>query len=209
VSFKLNIYTQATLCALLGVLAGAQAGATPIIGGTTTFTVDPGIESLYGSLNVSASLIPPASGNLQSGLQTLILPITGGDTTTELNLSGGVILKAEGETVDITNVIIHISGTDANKVTADLSSHGATEYLAVADISGSNALIIDPSFAALIQATGGPDLTGTRLATFNLQPELATTAAPEPGQMGLITVGLFAFTAVKMKVRRNKTSEAV
>jgi hypothetical protein len=194
------------LCTLVGVLAGAQAHATPVIGGTTTFTVDPGIESIYNSLNVSASLIPPSSGNLQSEPQTLILPITGGDTTAELDHSGGVILQAEGLNVDITNVVIHISGTDANKVTADLSFQGATEGLAVADISGSNSLIIDASFAAQIQAVGGADLSGTTLATFNSQPELAGTAVPEPGQLGPITIGLLALTAVKMKMRRAKNS---
>jgi hypothetical protein len=197
-SFKLNTLTRTMLCALAGVLAVARAGADPIIGGTTTFTTAPGIESLYSSLNISASLIPPASGNLQSDPQTLILPITGGDTTTELDHSGGVMLQAAGQIVDITNVVIHISGFDANKVTADLSSHGVTENLAVADISGSNTLIADPSFVAQIRAAGGPDLTGTTLATFKSQPELAPTATPEPGQMGLISAGLLAFTAVKM-----------
>jgi hypothetical protein len=209
VSFKLKTYNQAMLCVLVGVLAGAQAGATSVIGGTTTFIVDPGIESIYNSLNVNASLIPPASGNLQSEPQTLILPITGGDTTTELQHSGGVILQADGQTVDITNVVIHISGADANKVTADLSLQEATENFAVADIRRPNELIIDPSFAAEIRAAGGPDLTGTPLATFNSQPELAATAAPEPSQMGLLVVGLLAFTAVKIKRRRDKNSEAV
>jgi hypothetical protein len=209
VSFKLSTFTQTALCAVLGVLAGAQAGATPVIGGTTTFTADPGIESLYNSLNVTASLIPPASGNLESDPQTLILPITGGDTTTQLEHAGGVILKALGQTIDITNVVIHISGADANKVTADLSFHGAMQNLAVADISGSNALVVDPAFAADIRAAGGPDLAGTPLATFNSQPQLATTATPEPGQMGLITFGLIAFAAGKMRIRRSKNPKVV
>ena len=106
------------LCGL--VLAVAQASAASVIGGTTTFTADPAIESIYNALNVSVSFIPPATGDLQNEPQTLILPITGGDTTTELDHSGGVILNALGQTVDITNVVIHISGADANKVTADL-----------------------------------------------------------------------------------------
>jgi len=196
--FKPKTLPRTMLCALLAVLASARASADPIIGGTTTFTAAPGIESLYASLNVIASLIPPASGNLQSDPQTLMLPITGGDTTTELDHSGGIMLQALGQTVDITNVVIHISGPDANKVTADLSLQGMTEDLAVADISGSKNLIIDPSFAVQIRAAGGPNLTGTTLATFNSQPELAAVATPEPGSVRLITAGLLAFTTVKM-----------
>jgi hypothetical protein len=202
--FKLNTCTRAILYALFGILGAAHAGATPVIGGSTTFIPDPGIESVYDSLNVTESLIPPATGNLQSEPETLMLPITGGDTTTELVHSGGVIISAKGQTVDVTGVVIHFSGADANKVTANLSFHGLNENIVAADISGSNVLTVDPSFAAFIQAAGGPDLTGMRLATFNAQPKLATAEAPEPGQLGLIGVGLLACSAVRMRSKRNQ-----
>ena len=118
-SFTLNTSIPIMLAASLALLTGVHAGAATVIGGTTTFTVDPGIESIYNSLNVSASLIPPATGNLENQPQTLALPITSGDTTTELDHSGGVILQALGLTVDITDVVIHFADADANKVTAD------------------------------------------------------------------------------------------
>jgi hypothetical protein len=65
-----------------------------------------------------------------------------------LDHSGGVILQALGLTVDITDVVIHFAGADANKVTADLAFQGATDNLPVADISGSNSLTVDPAVAA-------------------------------------------------------------
>ena len=185
-----------------------QASAALVVGGSTTFITDPGIASVYNSLNVSATLIPPASGDVQDQPQTLILPITGGDTTTEIDHAGGVILQALGQTLDVSNIVIHISGVDANKVTADLTLQGKTANLPVADISGSNSLIIDPAFAALIVGANGPDLTGTTLATFNSQPQLAATAAPEPGPTALITGGLLAFAAIKLTARRDRKREA-
>jgi hypothetical protein len=206
--FNCNRYLPGILCALVTVVVSQPADASPIVGGTTTFTADAGLESIFNALNVSATLIPPASGDLQNFPQTLILPITGGDTTTELDHAGGVIVQALGQTVDVMNIVIHISGNDANKVTADLSFQGLTENLAVADITGSNTLIIDPSFVAQIRATGGPDLTGTTLATFNSQPETAATAAPEPGQEGLIGAGLLVLSALVMR-RRSKKRQAV
>ena len=64
VSFTINTSIPIMLAASLVLLTGAHAGAATVTGGTTTFTADPGIESIYNSLNVSASLIPPATGNL-------------------------------------------------------------------------------------------------------------------------------------------------
>jgi hypothetical protein len=107
------------------------------------------------------------TGNLEAEPQTLIRPITGGDTTAEIEHAGSVSLEAEGETVEITNMVIHFSAADSNKVTADLSSHGATENLVVADIAGLNDLTVDPALGALIRDAGGPDVTGVQLATFS------------------------------------------
>ena len=200
-SFKLNAYRLTVLCALVTAFGGERAGATPVTEGTTTFTADPGIASLYGSLNIGESLISPASGNLENQPQTLILPIIGGDTTSEFKHAGGVSLSAEGHTVEITNIVIHISGADANEVTADLSFGGTKNNLAVADISGLNELTVDPSFAALIRAAGGPDLAGTPLATFSIQPKLAATATPEPSEVGLLGLGLICFATITMRLR--------
>jgi hypothetical protein len=191
------------LCALVVILGGARAGAMPVVGGATTFNVDREIESLYDSLDIGTSLLPPAGGDLEKEPQILVLPITGGDTTTEIEHAGGVSVRAEGETVDITNIVIHFSGPDANKVTADLSSHGVTENLAVADISGLTELIIDPSFAAIVRSAGGPDVAGIPLATFNTRPEFASTATPESNEMCLMALGLIGVSTTTMKLRRN------
>ena len=200
-SYKVNSYAQAVLC-VAGAFASTQACATSIVGGTTTFTADSGIESVYNALNVTATLIPPASGDLQADPQTLILPIVGGDTSTEADHAGGAILQAEGLTVDVTDIVIHFSGADAGTVTADLSFLGATENLAVADIVGTNSLIVDPQFAAQIQPLVGRDLGGVPLATFDFEPTTADAAVPEPAPVGLVTIGLLAVGASTARVKR-------
>ena len=204
-SFRFSPCAQTALCAIVIVLAGTQAGATPVAGGTTTFLSEPGLTALYASLGISASLIAPASGNLESDPQFVVLPIAGGDSTIELDYAGGVSVSAQGQTVDITNIVMHFSGTDANKVTADLSSHGATENLTVADMTGLNQLAVDPSFAGFIEAAGGPDLSGAPLATFSTQANGTAAMAPEPGQLGLIAVGLIAFGTIRVRMTRKKT----
>ena len=104
--------------------------------------------------------------------------------------------------MDITSIVIHFSGVDTNKVPADISSHGVTINLVVADIDQSNELIVDPSFAALIRDAGGPGVIGIPLATFNAQPELAATAAPEPNEMGLVALVLIGVSTITMKRAR-------
>jgi hypothetical protein len=191
------------------VLAAREAGAVPVAGGTTIFTANPGLEAVYESLGINESLIAPAGGNLGSDPQMVVLPIKGGDSTTELDYAGGVSVSAQGQTVDITDIVMHLSGANAQKVTADLSSHGASENLALADISGPNQLAVDPSFAAIIEETGGPDLTGTPLATFDTQASFGVSTAPEPAQLGLMAVGLIGFGTIRMRMRRKKTAEVL
>jgi hypothetical protein len=209
VYFKFNQCAQTALFAVMIVLSGTEAGAVPVAGGATTFTADPGLEAVCESLGISAFLIAPAGGNLESDPQMVVLPITGGDTTTELDYAGGVSVSAQGQTVDITNIVMHFSGADAQKVTGNLSSHGVTENLALADLSVPNQLAVDPSFAAIIEEAGGPDLRGTPLATFDTQVNLAVVAAPEPAQLGLIAVGLMGFGTIKMRMRRKRTPKSL
>jgi hypothetical protein len=209
VYFKFKQCAQTALFAVAIVLTGTEAGAVPVAGGATTFTADPGLEAVFESLGISASLIAPAGGNLESDPQMVVLPITDGDTTTELDYAGGVSVSAQGQTVDITNIVMHLSGADAQKVTGSLSSHGVTENLALADISGPNQLAADPSFAAIIEEAGGPDLSGTPVATFDTQANLAVAAIPEPAQLGLIAIGLIGFGTIKMRMRLKRTAKSL
>jgi PEP-CTERM motif len=96
---------------------------------------------------------------------------------------------------------MHLSGSDGQKITADLASHGVTENLALADLSGKNQLAVDPSFAAIIEEAGGPNLSEIPVATFDTQANSAVAAAPEPAQLGLVAVGLISFG---MRMRQKK-----
>jgi hypothetical protein len=95
VYLKFHPCAQTALFAIVIVLAGTGAGAAPVAGGATTFTADPRLEAVYESLEISASLIAPAGGSLESDPQMVVLPITSGDTSIELDYAGGVSVSAK------------------------------------------------------------------------------------------------------------------
>jgi hypothetical protein len=173
-------------------------GAAPIGGGNTTVNLNAGTVTALVSLGFSIAPISPATANLAGTSPTAVFPITGGDSTTMINHSGGLAFTKGGVTADIENFVINFVGPNAGKLTGDLIAGGSTTgNVPFFDLGGGNALTLDATLAAGLSSLYGiPNLTGTPIGTAVVNASIA----PEPGNAELIGIGLLG-TVVLLRRR--------
>jgi PEP-CTERM motif len=177
----------AVLAAGTTLLLCSAAWAAPVTGGTTTVNLNAGTVSALVGLGFSVAPIPPAADNLAATPPIAVFPITGGDSTTSINHSGGLAFTKDGVTTSITNFVIDLAGANAGKLTGDLIAGGSTtNNVPFFDIGTGNSLIIDAALGSgLSNIYGIPNLTGTPVGTATIN----TSAVPEPGNAALVGIG--------------------
>lgn len=170
------------------LLLCSAIGAAPITGGNTTVNLNAGTVAALTGLGFSIAPIAPATANLAGTPPTAVFPITGGDSTTTINHSGGLAFTKGSVTADIENFAINFAGPNAGKLTGDLIAGGSTTgNVPFFDLGAGNALTLDATLAAGLSSLYGiPDLTGTPIGTAVVN----ASAAPEPSSAVLIGVGL-------------------
>jgi len=203
-SWKSRSSTLKMTCVSASLFACAYLRAVPITGGSTTFTPSAQVLQLANGFGVSASIIPPATGNFDSNPPVFVLPIIGGDTTTEIDYGGGISVNAGPfGAYSLTNFVGHLAGANANTLTADVTdSDHVDRAFTLADFNASNEFTVDPQAAKVLQELTGFDANGLLIATGVTQLELESTAAPEPAELGLIGLGLAGFATLTMKRRK-------
>jgi hypothetical protein len=179
------------------------AMAAPIIGGATTIQENQIFSGIGNVLSATASVIPPASGTLSVTPPTLVLPIIGGDTTTEIDYAGGVAVNLPQESYTLTNFVDHLSGSNAGALTVDLTEDGTVVHnLVAANVTNGNQLTLGADTAAAIQSVvGGPDETGLSVGTITTQ--LETSAVPEPAEFWMMGAGFITLGALR-RLRTHK-----
>jgi len=174
------------------------AGAAPVTGGTTTVDLNAGTVTALVGLGFSVAPIAPATANLGATPPNAVFPITGGDSTTNINHSGGLAFTKGGITADIANFVINLAGPNAGKLTGDLTAGGSTtNNVPFFDIGAGNALTLDATLAAGLSSVYGiPNLTGTPIGTATIN----ASTVPEPGSAALLGLGALGVIAF---LRRN------
>jgi hypothetical protein len=190
---------RTTLIATGGVLFFAAAGsAVPVSGGDTSVALNAGTVDALVGLGFSIAPVSPAT---LTGL-TATFPITGGDTSTMIDHSGGLAVTKGGTTVDIEDFVINL-GTDT--LTGSLIAGGATTpNFTFFDIGAGDALTLDAALAGALSSTYGvPNLTGAAIGTATVSAVLT----PEPATVSLAACGLLAaLVGVSRKRRASKVS---
>ena len=181
----------------------AYSHAAEIVGGTTTVALDSGTVTALTGLGFT---IAPVTPSTLSGV-TATFPITGGDSTAEIDHSGGLALSKGGTTADITSFVIHLAGPQVNTITGFLSA-GAVGIGGVTffDIGSSLNLTLDAELAGQIaSAFSVPNLTGAAIGTATVDPVLVS-ATPEPASLALLGVGLLGFATYLRRRSSNRDS---
>ena len=176
--------------------------AAPITGGTTTVNLNPGTVTALVGLGFSIAPIAPATANLGSAPPSAAFPITGGDSATNINHSGGLAFTKDSITADIANFVINLAGPNAGKLTGDLTAGGSTtNNVPFFDIGAGNSLTVDAALASGLSSVYGiPNLTGTPIGTVTIN----ASAIPEPGDAALVGVGMLG---VIVFLRRKTVSQ--
>ena len=175
------------------LLLCSAAWAAPVTGGTTTVDLNAGTVTALVGLGFSVSPIAPATASLGATPPNAVFPITGGDTTTNINHSGGLAFTKGGVTADIANFVINLAGPNAGKLTGDLTAGGSTtNNVPFFDIGAGNSLTLDATLAAGLSSVYGiPNLTGTPIGTATIN----TSAVPEPRDTALVGIGILGVIA--------------
>jgi hypothetical protein len=180
---------------VIGLLAlSTFTPATPVLGGDTSIAIEePAFTTLTSLFTVGA--IPPTSvGGIEHNPNALFadLPITSGDTSTNIYLSGGLTLtgsatpKGVGTELAITDLVLNSSSL----LSGTVSVNGGSPLTNVALLftNGPHGASFERALAnELVDIYGIADLTGTHFGTVTAGYILP---APEPSEMGLFSVGL-------------------
>jgi hypothetical protein len=176
--------------------------ATPVTGGSTTVDLNLDAVTALVGLGFSIASIAPATANFGATPPNAVFPITGGDSTTSINHSGGLAFTKGGITADIANFVINLAGPNAGKLTGDLTAGGSiTNNVPFFDINAGNSLTIDAVLASGLSSVYGiPNLTGTPIGTATIN----ASAVPEPGDAALVGIGILGVLAF---LRRKTVSQ--
>jgi hypothetical protein len=188
--------TKSFVGALALLLAGSIVQAAPIVGGLTTLDINSGTAAALAGLGLSIAPIAPGTFNPTTLVATF--PITGGNTTTMIDHSGGLALTMGATTTDLENFIINLAGAEADIVTGTVAV-GSLSFSGVQlfDIGAGSVLTVDSQLAAdLVAIYSIPNLTGTDIGTASVN----AITTPEPTALAFLGLG----TLVAGLARRRK-----
>lgn len=169
------------------LLLAAYAAATPVTSGMTSVSVNPGTLSTLTSAGFTLAPVSPAMVTSSSPL-VVSFPITGGDTTSMIDHSGGLSLTDSGKTVTLADFVIDVPGS---VLTGAVTANGSTTNgVTLFNIGSGASLTISSALAGDLSSIYGlPNLTGVNLGTATISPGM-TSATPEPASFALMTLGL-------------------
>ena len=174
---------------------------TTVTGGTTTVTLNANTVTALTGLGFTIAPVAPAT--LGGTPLAASFPITGGDTTTMIDHSGGLAFTKSGFTADIENFVINLSGPQADTITGELVAGGTTfNDVALFTIGSGLSLTLNSQLAADLTATYGiPNLTGAAIGTASVNatttPEPVTSLLAGLGLIGVAGLGRRRFRASK------------
>lgn len=190
-----KFFRSALLVTGSALVLASSGNAATIYGGDTSVALNTSTLSALTGLGFTIAPVAPAT--VSSGVATF--PITGGDTTSVIDHSGGLSLTKGATTADIENFVINLS-TDT--LTGDLVAGGSTTpNFTFFDIGSGASLTLDASLAgALSSVYGITNLTGAPIGTATISPVLT----PEPTTISLAAFGLLAAASIGRKRRKNQ-----
>lgn len=194
-----NKTTTRLLTLALGSLLPIAALAAPIAGGSTTVTFNTGTLSTLTSAGFMITPISPATLATTPSVAASF-PITGGDTTSVINHSGGLMLSRSGTSASLQNFNINLTN---NTLFGQVLAGGATmNNVALFDITmsgGNTNLGLSSALSGAINQVFGVNLpAGTPIGTANV----SANVVPEPSSMGLAGLTLLGGLAWWRKSRR-------
>ncbi len=177
-----------SLVAILFTPFAMQAAA---ITGGTTVTFDASTLSILTGADFSITSVSPAT--LNTSPVSAIVPITGGDTTTNITHSGGLTLTHNATAASLTNFNINLANnTLFGMITAGESSAGDVALFDLSSSGGTTMLTLDPVLASQIASACGVQLpAGTLIGTATV----AASVAPEPASVGFAALGVVCLLA--------------
>jgi MYXO-CTERM domain-containing protein len=179
------------------IVLAANSNAATVYGGSTSVALN---ATTYNALTADGFMLGIVSPATLSGL-TATFPITGGDTTSMIDHSGGLSFTDNGVTADITNFVINLTGSPVVEGTIGLAGTAplstSTDFF---DIGAGGALTLDSQLAGDLTAVfGAPNLTGVSIGTATIN---AVTATPEPASISFAALGLLAAGALSRRKRQ-------
>ncbi len=170
----------------LALLTPLSLEAAAITGGTTTVTFDTSTLAVLTGAGFSITPVSPAT--LNSSPVAAMFPIIGGDTTTNIMHSGGLMLTRGATTASLTNFNINLTNNILlGTVSAGGSSAGNVALFDLSSSGGATLLSLDPVLATQIGAVFGVPLpAGTPIGS----AFVAASVAPEPATMGFAALGV-------------------
>jgi hypothetical protein len=112
----------AMLIGTFGLFSSCLSAAT-LYGGSTTVDFAPSFVSALTEAGITVAPIAPATANLTSMPATATFPITGGDTTSMIDHSGGLSLTKGATTADLENFVVNVP---TSTLTGEVVAGGST-----------------------------------------------------------------------------------
>lgn len=186
---------QARLAILaFSTLLPLTISAAPVNAGSTTVTFNPATLTTLTSAGFSIAPISPATLATTPGVNATF-PITGGDTTTVINHSGGLSLTRSGTTANLLNFNINLTNnTLFGQVTTGSTTLNNVALFDITMSGGTTNLLLSSALSGAISQVFSVNLpVGTPIGTAVVAP------VPEPASMGLAGLSLLAGLAAWRK----------
>ena len=171
----------------LSALLPLSISAAPVNTGSTTVTFNPGTLTALTTAGFSIGAISPATLATSPGVNATF-PITGGDTTTVINHSGGLSLSRTGTTANLLNFNINLTNSTLfGQVTTGSTTLNNVALFDITMTGGATNLLLSSALSGAITQVFGVNLpAGTPIGT------AVVTPTPEPASFGRAGLSLLA-----------------
>lgn len=202
------IHSASAVIALLALSTFTHA--IPVLGGTTFIAIEEPAFTTLTSLFTVGAIAPASCCGIMHNPNILYaqVPITSGDTNSDIYLSGGLTLtgsatpRGVGTELAMTDLVFN---NPSSILTGTVSVNGGSPVTDVALLftNSPHGAIFESALAnELIDVYGIADLTGTHFGTVTLGYILP---APEPSEFGLFSIGFLisvGFLRIGLKMHR-------